>query len=93
MASLATTVLPAASEQAGRKPQKGNTMDLKQLSRALVIVGGVNWGLVALARFDLVAAITGNRFGGTNAATRLVYGLVGAAAVMQAADLVGEVQN
>ena len=31
-------------------------MDLKQVSRALVIVGGVNWGLVALARFDLVAA-------------------------------------
>jgi uncharacterized protein len=68
-------------------------MDLNSVSRALVIVGGVNWGLVALARFDLVAAITGNRFGGTNAATRLVYGLVGAAAVAQAAQLVREMQS
>jgi uncharacterized membrane protein YuzA (DUF378 family) len=68
-------------------------VSVNQLSRTLVIVGGVNWGLVALARFDLVAAITGNRFGGTNVATRLVYGLVGAAAVMQAAELLREVQS
>jgi uncharacterized protein len=68
-------------------------MSVKQLSRLLIVVGGVNWGLVALARFDLVAALTGNRFGGTNAASRLVYGLVGAAAVVEAADLVGELTS
>ena len=67
-------------------------MSLKQAARLLIIVGGVNWGLVALARFDLVAALTGNRFGGTNAASRLVYGLVGAAAALEAADLVKELQ-
>jgi uncharacterized membrane protein YuzA (DUF378 family) len=44
---------------------------------ALVIVGALNWGLVALAEFDLVAAIFGLDFGETNAATRVVYGLVG----------------
>lgn len=68
-------------------------MSVKQLSRLLIVVGGVNWGLVALARFDLVAALTGNRFGGTNSASRLVYGLVGAAAVVEAANLMGELQK
>ena len=43
----------------------------------LVIVGALNWGLVALAEFDLVAKIFGMDFGETDAATRVVYGLVG----------------
>ena len=51
------------------------------LALALVIVGALNWGLVALANFDLVAAIFGLDFGETNAATRVVYGLVGASGV------------
>jgi uncharacterized protein len=45
---------------------------------ALVIVGALNWGLVAVAKFDLVAALFGLDFGETNALTRVVYGLVGA---------------
>jgi uncharacterized membrane protein YuzA (DUF378 family) len=49
----------------------------------LVIVGGLNWGLVAVAEFDLVAALFGLEFGETNAASRLVYGLVGLAAAYQ----------
>jgi hypothetical protein len=51
------------------------------LAIALVLVGGLNWGLVALAKFDLVAWIFGMDFGETNAASRVVYGLVGLAAV------------
>jgi uncharacterized membrane protein YuzA (DUF378 family) len=47
------------------------------LAGALVVVGAVNWGLVALAEFDLVAAVFGLNFGETNAVTRVVYGLVG----------------
>jgi uncharacterized membrane protein YuzA (DUF378 family) len=43
----------------------------------LVIVGALNWGLVAIAEFDLVAEIFGLKFGETNAITRVVYGLVG----------------
>jgi len=62
-------------------------MDLEKLSRTLVVVGALNWGLVGLARFDLVATLTGKRFGGTNAATRLVYLAVGAAAVTEAVEL------
>ena len=45
---------------------------------ALVVIGALNWGLVAIASFDLVAAVFGLDFGETNAATRIVYGLVGA---------------
>jgi len=47
------------------------------VSAALLIVGGLNWGLVAVANFDLVATIFGLDFGQTNAATRIIYGLVG----------------
>ena len=43
----------------------------------LVIVGALNWGLVAIASFDLVAKIFGMDFGQTSAITRVVYGLVG----------------
>ena len=53
----------------------------------LLVVGGLNWGLVAIARFDLVAAVSGLDFGETNALTRIVYGLVGLSAVYVAAQL------
>ncbi|MFO8079415.1 MAG: DUF378 domain-containing protein [Armatimonadota bacterium] len=43
----------------------------------LVIVGGLNWGLVGVADFDLVAAI----FGEGSTAARVVYTLVGLAAL------------
>ena len=50
----------------------------------LLIVGGLNWGLVAIAEFDLVAEIVGLEFGETNAVSRIIYGLVGLSAVYQA---------
>lgn len=56
-------------------------------STALLIIGGLNWGLVAIANFDLVATIFGLDFGQTNVATRIVYGLVGLAAVYQVTQL------
>ena len=56
------------------------------LAAALVGVGGLNWGLVAVAKFDLVATLVGLDFGQTNAASRVVYGLVGLAAVYQAVE-------
>jgi uncharacterized protein len=52
----------------------------------LVIVGGLNWGLVAISEFDLVAALAGLDFGETNVLTRVVYGLVGVAALYQLAQ-------
>jgi uncharacterized membrane protein YuzA (DUF378 family) len=62
---------------------------LNTLAATLVIVGGLNWGLVAIAEFDLVAWIFGEEFGTTNAASRIVYGLVGLAAVYGVAALLG----
>ena len=43
----------------------------------LVIVGGLNWALVGIFNFDLVAAI----FGDMSVVSRIVYTLVGIAAV------------
>lgn len=54
---------------------------LDLLAATLVLIGGLNWGLVAVAKFDLVAWIFGMDFGETNVASRIVYGLVGLAAV------------
>jgi uncharacterized membrane protein YuzA (DUF378 family) len=55
---------------------------LDLLAATLVLIGGLNWGLVGVAKFDLVAWIFGGMdFGETNAASRTVYGLVGLAAV------------
>ena len=68
-------------------------METKDITRALVVVGALNWGLVGLARFDLVATLTGNTFGGTNAATRAIYLAVGAAAVVEAADLAKQLSS
>jgi uncharacterized protein len=60
---------------------------LDVLAAVLVLVGALNWGLVAVAKFDLVAAVFGLDFGETNAASRVVYGLVGLAAVYGIASL------
>ena len=54
------------------------------VAATLVVVGALNWGLVAVARFDLVAALFGMRFGEVSPATAVVYGLVGVAGVYQA---------
>ena len=50
---------------------------LDWLALILVIVGGLNWGLVGLFGFDLVAAI----FGVMSVLSRIVYILVGLAAL------------
>ena len=46
----------------------------------LLVVGGLNWGLVGFANFDLVASI----FGSGAWLSRIVYGLVGLSAIYQA---------
>ena len=53
---------------------------LDVLCAVLLVVGGLNWGLVGAARFDLVATL----FGIDSALSRIVYALVGLAAVYQA---------
>lgn len=57
---------------------------LDVLAAVLLVVGALNWGLVAVARFDLVATIFGMQFGETSILSSLVYGLVGLAGLYQA---------
>ena len=55
---------------------------LNALAAILTIVGGLNWGLVGLFKFDLVAAVFGGmQFGEVNVASRIVYTLVGLSAL------------
>ena len=49
------------------------------LAAILVVVGAVNWGLVGLLQFDLVASI----FGDMSVISRMVYVLVGLAGAFQ----------
>ena len=58
---------------------------LDGVTLALVIVGALNWGLVGVAGFDLVAAVFGMRFGEISGITGLVYALVGLSGLYQAA--------
>lgn len=46
------------------------------VSLILVIIGAINWGLIGLAKFDLVAWIFG---GQTAVVSRIIYALVGLA--------------
>jgi uncharacterized membrane protein YuzA (DUF378 family) len=61
---------------------------LNALAAILTIVGGINWGLVGLFKFDLVAAVLGGmHFGEVNVASRIVYTLVGLSAAYLATQV------
>ncbi len=51
---------------------------MDRIALLLSIVGGLNWGLVGLFRFDLVAWICG---GSATLLARIIYTLVGVAAI------------
>jgi uncharacterized protein len=51
---------------------------LSVIALVLLIVGGLNWALVGLFNFDLVAAL----FGEMSTLSRIVYVLVGVAALI-----------
>jgi hypothetical protein len=56
---------------------------LELLARILVIVGAINWGLVAFANLDLVNAI----FGSISALETLVYALVALSGIYELVEL------
>ena len=58
---------------------------LNKVTLLLLIVGGLNWGLVGLLDFDLVAAL----FGQMSLLSRVVYSLVGLSALLQLIPLFG----
>ncbi|MDP4106653.1 MAG: DUF378 domain-containing protein [Bacillota bacterium] len=52
---------------------------IQRIALVLTIIGAINWGLIGFFQFDLVASI----FGGQNAAiSRIIYGLVGVAGLI-----------
>lgn len=52
---------------------------IQRIALILTIIGALNWGLIGLFQFDLVASI----FGGQDAfLSRLIYGLVGIAGLI-----------
>jgi uncharacterized membrane protein YuzA (DUF378 family) len=53
---------------------------LDVVAAVLLVIGGLNWGIVALTGSDLVGALLGN----LSPASRAVYLLVGLAALYQA---------
>jgi hypothetical protein len=55
----------------------GKMNSLDWIALILVIIGGLNWGLVGVLNFDLVAAI----FGAMSLVSRIVYALVGISAI------------
>jgi uncharacterized protein len=57
---------------------------LDWITLVLVIIGGLNWGLVSLFNFDLVATLLGDM----SILSRVVYGLVGLSAIYVAIILV-----
>jgi len=59
---------------------------LDWIALILVLVGGLNWGLVGFFQFDLVAKI----FGEMSLVSRIVYDLVGLSAIYLAVTLPGK---
>lgn len=49
---------------------------MDKIALALVIIGALNWGLIGLFNFDLVAALFG---GPASTASRIIYALIGLA--------------
>ncbi len=51
---------------------------MKKLILALLIIGGINWGLIGFFRYNLVDSIFGPDF---FAISRIIYAVVGLAAI------------
>ena len=57
---------------------------INTITLLLLIIGGLNWGLVGLFGFDLVATI----FGEMSMLSRIIYALVGISAIVQIVPLI-----
>ncbi|GGH75050.1 uncharacterized membrane protein YuzA (DUF378 family) [Pullulanibacillus pueri] len=51
---------------------------LQRTALALIIIGGINWGLIGFFQFDLIAAIFGSQ---SATLSRIIYGIVGLSAL------------
>ncbi len=57
---------------------------LQKIALVLVIIGALNWGLVGIFKFDLVAFIFDNL---STVVTRIIYSLVGIAGLISISSL------
>ncbi len=54
-----------------------NSHNLELIAMVLLVIGGLNWGLFGLFRFDIISAV----FGEMTALSRIIYVLIGLSAV------------
>lgn len=66
-----------AVDRRSGESRKAHMNAIDWIAMILLIVGGINWGLVGLFNFDLVAAL----FGEMSVISRIVYILVGLSAL------------
>ena len=62
---------------------------LDKTSLLLVIIGAINWGLIGILKFDLVATLFG---GQTALLSRIIYTLVGLAGIYSISTLFKEIK-
>ena len=72
-----------------RASMENEMKTLNALTQILIIVGGLNWGLVGVAKFDLVATL----FGAGSFLSNTVYTVVGISAIYQAVSLASPSRN
>ena len=53
-------------------------MVMDKIALVIAVIGGLNWGLISIFGFDMVAFLFG---GSATVASRIIYGLVGLAAL------------
>lgn len=58
-----------------------HTFGLEMTALILLIIGGINWGFIALFDWDILAGV----FGEVNSITRVLYGVIGLAALYRIA--------
>lgn len=74
MSSPTTERRHLADRRAGRFGMSAKNLHaLDWIAMTLLIIGGINWGLIGLFNFDLVGAL----FGRMSALSRIIYTLVG----------------
>lgn len=68
---------PARTAEARQPPARGGIALAGTLALVVLVIGGINWGLIGVAGIDVIAEL----FGPMSAVTRAIYALVGVAAV------------
>lgn len=63
---------------------------LQKIALFLTIIGALNWGLVGLFEFDLVASIFG---GATNVVARVIYAIIAIAGIINIGLLFSDLED